>query len=144
MNASDEQTSSVWMNVEVAPDAPALAGDERADAVVVGSGIAGLSIAYELRLQGLDVVVLDRGAIAGGMTARTTAHLASTSDDGFETVIKARGLDGAKNFYASHASAIDRIERIQADEKIACHFRRVNGYLFPGPNMTSKDLTPEY
>src|SRR3954452_13555610 len=97
MNASDEQTSSVWTNVEVAPDAPALAGDERADAVVVGSGIAGLSIAYELRLQGLDVVVLDRGAIAGGMTARTTAHLASTSDDGFETVIKARGLDGAKN-----------------------------------------------
>jgi hypothetical protein len=38
MNARDKQTVSLWMNVEVAPDAPCLTKDERADVVIVGSG----------------------------------------------------------------------------------------------------------
>lgn len=45
MNARDKQTVSLWMNVEVAPDAPCLTKDERADVVIVGSGIAGLACA---------------------------------------------------------------------------------------------------
>jgi hypothetical protein len=32
------------------------------------------------------------------MTASTSAHLMAQSDDGFATVIKARGLDGAKTY----------------------------------------------
>ena len=47
MNVAEENTKSVWMDTEVA-EAPALDGDQRADVVVIGSGIAGLSAAYEL------------------------------------------------------------------------------------------------
>ena len=68
------------------------------------------------------------------MTSRTSAHLTPQSDDGFKTVINARGLDGAKTFYQSHAAAVDRIESIQRDENIACRFRRVNAR--PGRCMT--------
>jgi glycine/D-amino acid oxidase-like deaminating enzyme len=143
MNATNEQSVSLWMSVEVAPSATQLAKSEKADVVVVGSGIAGLSTAYELARRGLDVVVVDRLAIAGGMSARTSAHLTSMSDDTFETLIRARGLAGGKTFYASHAAAIDRIEEIQQEERIACNFRRVNGYLFPGPNMEPNDLSPD-
>src|SRR6185295_14427062 len=130
MNAFDEQSRSLWMDTVVA-DAPALGENRRADTVVVGSGIAGLSVAYELALRGQKVVVIDRGRIAGGMTSRTSAHLTSQSDDGFETLIRVRGLEGAKTFYQSHSAAIDRIEAVQEEENIDCHFRRVNGYLFP-------------
>ncbi|MEN3380858.1 MAG: hypothetical protein V7608_902, partial [Hyphomicrobiales bacterium] len=62
MNALDEATRSLWMNVAVAPDAPRLSRNEKADVCIIGSGIAGLSVAYELVGAGLDVVVLDRGA----------------------------------------------------------------------------------
>ena len=93
MNASDERTRSLWMDVSVA-DAPQLRKNISADTVIIGSGIAGLSTAYELALKGQKVVVLDRGRIAGGMTSRTTAHLTSQSDDGFETLIRVRGLEG--------------------------------------------------
>src|SRR5689334_3416184 len=119
MNARDERTVSLWMSVEVAPDAPRLSRAEKADVVVIGAGIAGLSTAYELATRGLDVVVVDRGAIAGGMTARTTAHLTASSDDGFETLIRTRGLDGARTYYSSHAAAIDRIGAIQDAESIS-------------------------
>jgi hypothetical protein len=143
MNARDENSESLWMNVEVAPDAPRLARDEKADVAIIGAGIAGLSIAYELAGKGFDVVIVDRGAIAGGMTARTSAHLTSMSDDGFDSVIRVRGLDGAKTYHTSHAAAIDRIENIQAEESVSCNFRRVSGYLFPSPNMEPRDLDPE-
>ena len=144
MNVGDEKTRSLWMDTDVAPDAPRLTRDERADTVVIGSGIAGLSTAYELSQQGHSVVVLDRGKIGKGMTARTTAHLTSPSDDGFEAVIKVRGEKLARMFYESHSAAIDRIEAIQEKEKIDCTFRRVNGYLFPALGSKPSELTPEY
>jgi glycine/D-amino acid oxidase-like deaminating enzyme/nitrite reductase/ring-hydroxylating ferredoxin subunit len=144
MNALEQATRSLWMTVEVAPTAPKLRANETADVCVVGSGIAGLSTAYELVGAGLDVVVLDRGAIAGGMTARTSAHLTSMSDDTFKKLNDMRGVDGGKTFYQSHASAISRIEQIQANDAIACNFRRVNGYLFLAPNMTKDELDEEY
>src|SRR6266576_1073918 len=84
------------MNTDVAPDAPSLRGNETADVVVVGSGIAGLSTAYELAQRGKDVVILDRGPIGKGMTSRTTAHLVTISDDSFDSFVKLRGLDLAK------------------------------------------------
>jgi glycine/D-amino acid oxidase-like deaminating enzyme len=66
------------MDVEVAK-ATALEGSDHADIVVIGSGIAGLSCAYELAVRGRSVIVIDRGQIGSGMTARTTAHLLSLS-----------------------------------------------------------------
>src|SRR5215211_4078748 len=144
MNVGDEKTQSLWMDTDVAPDARALARDERADTVVVGSGIAGLSTAYELSQAGHMVVVLDRGKIGKGMTARTTAHLTSPSDDGFETLIKVRGEKLARDFYRSHSAAIDRIEAIQEKEKIDCAFRRLHGFLFPALGNKPSELTPEY
>ena len=131
MNVGDEKTQSLWMDTDVAPDAGTLNRDERADTVVIGSGIAGLSTAYELSQSGHDVVVLDRGKIGKGMTSRTTAHLASPSDDGFESLINTRGEKLARMFYESHSAAIDRIEAVQEKEKIDCTFRRLDGFLFP-------------
>ena len=101
MNVGDERSRSVWMNVAGAPDAKPLDGDASADTVVVGSGIAGLSTAYELAARGQTVIVLDRGAIGSGMTARTTAHLTSLCDDSFDSLINKRGVDVAKQFYLS-------------------------------------------
>jgi glycine/D-amino acid oxidase-like deaminating enzyme/nitrite reductase/ring-hydroxylating ferredoxin subunit len=131
MNASSERTQSIWMDVKVAPQAPMLDRDVTTDVVVVGSGIAGLSTAYELCTKGRKVVVLDRGPIAGGITARTTAHLTSLCDESFKNLIDMQGLDVAKQFYQSQAASIDRIEAIQESEAIECDFRRVDGFLFP-------------
>src|SRR5215203_2749657 len=91
MNVSSETSTSLWMSTAKVSEAPALAGDERADVVVVGAGIAGLSAAYELCKAGKSVIVLDRGPLGGGMTARTSAHLASEFDDFYHEHIRLRG-----------------------------------------------------
>ena len=127
MNVSDEQTRSIWTDVAVAK-APVLEKSDRADVVVIGSGIAGLSCAYELSLRGRSVIVIDRGEIGSGMTARTTAHLASVLDDDYSRLIETRGLDCALLLYQSLLTSINRVEEIQNRESIACDFSRVDGY----------------
>jgi glycine/D-amino acid oxidase-like deaminating enzyme/nitrite reductase/ring-hydroxylating ferredoxin subunit len=140
MNVGDERTRSIWMDTEVAREAVRLERDIEADVAIVGSGIAGLSTAFELSERGQKIVILDRGAIATGMTARTTAHLTSIVDDGFDTLINVRGEDAARLFYASHSASIDRIEAIQKRLGISCSFRRMDGLLFPALDGKSSDL----
>jgi glycine/D-amino acid oxidase-like deaminating enzyme/nitrite reductase/ring-hydroxylating ferredoxin subunit len=143
MNVGDERTKSIWMDTAVAPAAAALGEDIEADTVIVGGGIAGLSTAYELSEQGHRVAVLDRGGIGTGMTARTTAHLASVSDDDFRTLIDVRGEQNARSFYESHSASIDRIEHIQERLGISCDFRRLEGWLFPAIGGNDSELDSE-
>jgi len=80
MNVGDERSKSFWMDDAGPINAPRLSSDESRDVVVIGAGIAGLSTAYELSRFGRSVVVIDRGKIGNGMTARTTAHLTPELD----------------------------------------------------------------
>lgn len=136
-------SKSLWMSIAVAPGAISLQGDERCDVAVIGSGIAGLSTAYELSQRGRSVIVIDRGPIAGGMTARTSAHLAPLCDDLMSEMQKIKGEKLSKLFYESQAAAVDRIEEIQKSEGIDCDFRRLDGYLFQGDDMPSDVIDEE-
>src|SRR3954469_7348460 len=125
MNVLAEHSKSLWMGTKVA-DAPALDRTEAGDTVVIGSGIAGLSVAYELAARGQTVVVIDRGEIGGGMTARTTPPLSSSIDDSYEALIKLRGLDEARLYYQSQEAAIARMQANSQQGEIDCDFRRLD------------------
>ena len=143
MNTMREQSRSVWMDVEVASDVAPLSENAKADVAIVGAGIAGLSVAYELALRGRSVIVLDRGPIAGGMTARTTAHLAPICDDSLSELLSMRGQELASGFQGSQSAAVDRIEAIQAELSIDCEFRRLDGILFLDPASEPSVLDDE-
>jgi len=142
MNVSGERTTSIWGSADVS--AEPLNADMQADVIVIGSGIAGMSVAYELAIAGQSVVVIDRGPIAGGMTARTTAHLSAYCDDGFRELIRMRGLETAKRWYESQSASISRIESITGMLRADCDFRRVDGYLFLSPETEHDILEAEF
>jgi glycine/D-amino acid oxidase-like deaminating enzyme/nitrite reductase/ring-hydroxylating ferredoxin subunit len=144
MSVSRERSRSLWMDTPVLDDARALDRDETADVIVVGSGIAGLSTAYELVKSGKSVIVVDRGPIGKGMTSRTTAHLTAQCDDGFDKLISRRGEDLATRWYQSQAASIDRIEQHQRDLGIECDFRRLTGHLFLAQGMEPDFIDKEF
>jgi glycine/D-amino acid oxidase-like deaminating enzyme/nitrite reductase/ring-hydroxylating ferredoxin subunit len=133
MDTQTGQTTSVWMATEDVPETRMLTESLVADVCIVGAGIAGLSTAYCLAREGRSVIVLDDGRIGGGMTQRTTAHLSNVIDDGYAAIERLHGEEGAALAAGSHTAAIDRIERIIADEDISCEFERLDGYLFAVP-----------
>src|SRR5687767_7482862 len=121
MNVLHEHSKSLWMAIPPFGASP-LNTSLNIDVVVVGSGIAGTSVAYELSLHGLKIALLDRGPLGRGMSSRTSAHLTYQSDDLYQEVISRRGLKIAKLHYESQRTAVDRIETVQRREKIACDF----------------------
>jgi glycine/D-amino acid oxidase-like deaminating enzyme/nitrite reductase/ring-hydroxylating ferredoxin subunit len=138
-------TSSFWYEDAGLEKRPPLEGNAECDLVVVGSGIAGVSSAYEAARFGWSVIVIDRAETIGGvMTPRTTAHLASELDDYYHVLIDAVGEEDARLYYESQVAAINRIEAICQDEGINADFRRLDGLLIPAQAAHAEDLEKEY
>ena len=137
------QSVSLWMATSAAPNQSTLLEDTHADVCIVGAGIAGITTAYMLAKQGKSVVVLDDGAVGGGQTQRTTAHLSNALDDRYFEIERLHGADGAKLAADSHTTAIDRIESIIDEEQIACDFVRLDGFLFLPPGESNELLDRE-
>jgi glycine/D-amino acid oxidase-like deaminating enzyme len=121
---------SLWEATTATGALSPLRENVEADVCIVGAGLAGLSVAYQLIRDGRRVVVIDDGQVGRGMTGRTTAHLASAQDDGFYEIESRHGAEGARYAAESHAAAIDRIEANVRAENIDCQFERLPGYLF--------------
>jgi len=136
-------TQSLWMEVEL-PIFESLTQHLNVDVCIVGGGIVGLTCAYTLAKKGKSVAVLDRGTIAGGETARTTAHLTWMLDDRFFDLEKLFGEEKTRLAAQSHAAAIDYIEQIIHEEDIDCDFERVDGYLFVPPHTSQEVLDNEF
>src|SRR4051812_36532998 len=114
---------SCWAATFTPPVRSALPEDTTADVCVIGAGVAGLSVAYQLVKAGRTVVVLDDGPIGGGMTGFTTAHLVNALDDRYFSLARLHGEAGARLAAESHSAAIDAIEQTVDEEAIACDFR---------------------
>ncbi|HEX8245426.1 MAG TPA: FAD-dependent oxidoreductase [Longimicrobium sp.] len=140
---SSERSLSVWESTHPQREFPRLDGDATADVVVVGAGIAGMSVAYHLVKAGQKVIVLDDNAVGGGESGQTTAHLTSAMDDYYQVLEKVHGKGGARIAHESHQDAIDAIERAVREESIDCDFLRVDGYWFLGPDRDVSFLEKE-
>ena len=137
------ETHSLWMATQDIPAPPALTQDTAADVCVIGAGISGMTAAYLLAKEGNSVVVLEDGPIGGGATARTTAHISPSLDDGYHEYARIRGAKAARLAAESALAALDAIERTVAVEAIDCAFERVDGYLFLAPGHSPKLLDRE-
>ena len=145
MSMQSERSTPLWRSNEdgVAFSRPGPPDGLIADIVVIGAGITGLSVAYQLAVDGRQVVVIDDGDIGGGNTGRTTAHVSNVLDDRFVNLRRERGRDVAHIAAESHGAAIDWIERVQREENINCGFRRLDGYLLLGQGDKEKLLDEE-
>ncbi len=137
-----QNSNSIWQKFETSVLLP-LGQDLRTDVCVVGGGIAGLTTAYLLLKNGFKVAVLEKENFALNETALTSGHLSSILDEGFAKLIHQHGLKGARLAYESHCDAIDLIEKIIAEESIACDFHRLDGYLFLDSETPSRYLENE-
>ena len=123
-------TSSYWTDTQSLPRFRKLDRDLTVDVAVIGAGIAGLSVAYEVAREGRSVLVLDQGEIGGGQTGRTTAHFSNAFDDRYFEIERMHGETAARLTAESHTAAIARTARIVTDEEIHCGLVHLDGWLF--------------
>lgn len=113
------------------------------DVVIVGGGISGISIAYNLIRSGKTVAVVEDGLIGSGETGRTSAHLTAVLDARYFELQKLYGKEDTTLICESHRKAIGFIEQTVNTESIKCEFQRVYGYLFLHPTDKPETLKKE-
>src|SRR5436190_23445492 len=72
---------SNWLQEELPITYTELNSNIEVDVVIIGGGIAGLTIAYTISKEGKNIVLLEDGWIGSGETGRTTAHLVNALDN---------------------------------------------------------------
>ncbi|HEY9487565.1 MAG TPA: FAD-dependent oxidoreductase [Chryseosolibacter sp.] len=121
-----------------------LTSNQKTEVVVVGGGIAGLSVAYCLVKAGKQVIVVEDGFIGSGESGRTTAHLVNALDDRYAEIERLLGSEKCLLAAESHTEAINFIERVAREEKIDCDFQRLDGFLFLHPTDKHETIDEEF
>jgi glycine/D-amino acid oxidase-like deaminating enzyme/nitrite reductase/ring-hydroxylating ferredoxin subunit len=143
MARDDHSTHSCWQSTVKTIRGTALRKNENCDVCIVGGGIAGLSVAYQVAKAGLSVVVLEAQHIGGGETGRTSAHLVTALDRRYSDLRTCHGEERTRLIAESHRAAVDTIERIAGEEAIDCDFRRCFGFLIGTTNDGAQIINDE-
>src|SRR3954449_12368051 len=79
----------------------------RAEVVVVGGGVMGTSAAFHLAEAGVDVVLVERGRLAGGSTSKAAGGVRAQFSDPLNITLGARGLEAFARFGERPGQEID-------------------------------------
>ena len=94
--------------------------DARADVVVVGAGITGLTLARTLVEAGVTVVVLDSGSVCAGATGYTTAKVTALHRLVYRELIERHGEERARAYADANQSAVRTIAELARTDNIQC------------------------
>jgi len=118
-----------WSASASVPHFPKLDHTAKADVVVVGGGMTGLTTAYLLTKAGRKVILLERGRLAQVDSGHTSAHLTMVTDMRLKPMADRFGASHAQAVWDAGLNAIAQIESIVNEHEIACSFARVDGFL---------------
>lgn len=119
--------SSLWHETAALPSFPVLNKKIKADALIIGGGIAGLLTAYFLKEKGISCVLLESGKICSGTTGNTTAKITLQHGLIYSELIK-KGTDTAKGYYEANRQALEKYKELS--QKIKCDFEIKENYIY--------------
>ena len=96
----------------------------RADAVIIGAGLTGLSAARALAKRGKRTVVLEARTIGWGASSRNGGMVLTGLKLEPQAMVAKLGLDDARALDAISIRAISSLEQLVRDERIDCDFAR--------------------
>ena len=117
--------NSLWAATAApAVDTPALEGERKADAVIVGAGFTGLSAALHLAEAGTDVVLLEAGEPGWGASGRTGGQIIPGFKLDPDELVATYGADRGERLAMFGGGVADTVFELIERHGIDCHATR--------------------
>ena len=123
---------------------PSLQKSTATDVLVIGGGITGALITYQLVNEGREVVLVDRRDVCSGSSAVTTAMLQYEIDVPLFQLIEQRGEATAVSSYKNCEKAIFDLKKIVEETGSKCHFELKKSIYFTADKGDEKMLEEEF
>lgn len=125
------KNKSIWINNSVKNNKLSkLDKDIECDVLIIGGGMAGLSVAYNLMDSDKKVVLIEKNTCGLGATSKNTGKLTWMQDLVYSKLTKNYNNKVAKLYYDSQVEAINRVKKIINYHKIECHLSKTKSYVF--------------
>jgi glycine/D-amino acid oxidase-like deaminating enzyme len=130
---------SYWWR-EPGPSYPPLSSDLDADVMVVGGGIAGVTLAWTLVEQGATVAVLEAGVLAGEASGRNAGFLLAIPAEPYAERIAIWGREGARAYLQIGRRTHQRISHLAQTLRIDCDHRITGSVRLTRTEVETEDL----
>jgi gamma-glutamylputrescine oxidase len=137
------KTTPYWFAPEAKP-LPALDGDVTADAVVIGGGISGLTVAQLLSARGYDVVVLDRETCGSGATGRSSGFMTPDSELQVSQLVRRFGAHDAARLWRAAAAACEHVRQTIRQHDLDCDFIEADSLYIAADRTARGMITSEH
>lgn len=121
---------SFWTDNFETEDFKKLEDDITAEVCVIGAGITGLSTAYYLAKNGIDVVVIEKDTIASKTTGHTTGKISIQHGVFYTYLVENYGTSYAKKYALVNNEALKNIKDIIENEEIECDYETRDSIIF--------------
>lgn len=113
------------------------------DVVIVGAGISGAMLAYQLRRKGRRLLMVDRRPPLHGSTAASTALLQFEIDTPLFELSRRIGRENAERAWRRSLAAVEDLRRLVKRERIQCGWRDARSLYLAGDAHGSRALKRE-
>lgn len=138
-----EFPESYWRDSISLPSFPKLSNDIEAEIGIVGGGISGITTAYLLAKEGLNVVLLEAGELLNGTTGHTTAKITAQHDIIYDELISHFGEEKSRLYYKANDEALQFIKRMVEEHEIDCDLSEQDAYIYTDQETSIPKLEKE-
>lgn len=129
---------SYWLKDSKKKKYPTLKSNIDTDILIIGGGINGISIAYELSKYDYNIALVEQNELYHATTGYTTGKVTFQHGYIYQHLIKSKGKDNAKLYYQGNLLAISHIQEIIKEHNIECDYQICSHSLY------SKEKSKEF
>ncbi len=110
------------------------------DIVIIGGGLSGVALAYQLKDSPYQVIVLDKDEMGSHTSGHTTAKVTTLHGLLYHDITKHYDIHQAYLYYKSNHQALEEIKGIIQKEKIDCDWQENQSYIYTDDPSYAKQI----